>query len=125
MRAQAEDGDLILVRLVEVGELAAEFVLGNVGAARMQDVTVVFQERSVRKSNFLFAIAPNVDLKGNIYALRRPPQPLTRPSASYSEAHCGGTCESAGSPERQPWLRGCARRQKPPAAVDSRRSGGE
>lgn len=37
---QAEDGDLVLVALVQLGELGAEVVLGDIGAVRVEDVTV-------------------------------------------------------------------------------------
>lgn len=39
LRAEAEDGDLVLVGLVQTSELLAELVLGHVGAVRVQDVT--------------------------------------------------------------------------------------
>lgn len=39
LRAETEDGDLILVSLVEAGELLTEFILGNVGAVGVEDVT--------------------------------------------------------------------------------------
>lgn len=41
LRTEAEDVHLILVGLVEVGELLAEFILGDVGAVGVEDVTVV------------------------------------------------------------------------------------
>lgn len=37
---QAEDGDLVLVALVQLRELGAELVLGDIGAVRVEDVTV-------------------------------------------------------------------------------------
>lgn len=37
--AQAEDGALVLVGLVEASDLLAELLLGDVGAAGVQDVT--------------------------------------------------------------------------------------
>lgn len=39
LRTEAEDGDLVLVGLVQVGELAAELILGDVGAVGVEDVT--------------------------------------------------------------------------------------
>lgn len=36
---ETEDGDLVLVGLVETGELLAELILGDVGAAGVEDVT--------------------------------------------------------------------------------------
>ena len=114
MRAQTEDGDLILIRLVEIGELLAEFFFGDVGAARMQDVTVVPEEKkTVRRSISrlqkqlripVFQVSSAEKDENRLWITRR----LTQPSASCSEAHCGGTCESARLPERQPCLRGCA-----------------
>lgn len=46
VRAQTEDGDLFLVGLVKIAELLAEFVLGDVGAAGVQDVTVERYKKS-------------------------------------------------------------------------------
>lgn len=37
--AETEDGDLVLVGLVELGELGAELILGDVGAVRVEDIT--------------------------------------------------------------------------------------
>lgn len=39
LRAEAEDGDLVLVGLVETGELVAELILGDVGTVGVEDVT--------------------------------------------------------------------------------------
>lgn len=39
LRTEAKDGDLVLVGLVQVGELAAELILGDVGAVGVEDVT--------------------------------------------------------------------------------------
>jgi len=38
--AETEDGDGLLVALVELGELGAEVFLGDIGALRVEDVTV-------------------------------------------------------------------------------------
>jgi hypothetical protein len=38
--AETEDGDLVLVRLVQLGELGAELILGDVGTVGVEDVTV-------------------------------------------------------------------------------------
>ena len=38
--AETEDGDLVLVGLVQLGELLAELILGDVRAVGVQDVTV-------------------------------------------------------------------------------------
>lgn len=40
---EAEDGHLVLGGLVELGELLAELILGNVGARWVEDVTVAMQ----------------------------------------------------------------------------------
>lgn len=40
LRTEAEDGDLVLVGLVQVGELAAELILGDVGTVGVKDVPV-------------------------------------------------------------------------------------
>lgn len=39
LRTETEDGDLVLVGLVEGGELVAELILGNVGTVGVEDVT--------------------------------------------------------------------------------------
>ena len=46
---EAEDGDLVLVGFVELGEFVAEFVFGDVGAVRVEDVTEL---ESVSKAFF-------------------------------------------------------------------------
>lgn len=38
LRAEAEDGHLVFVGLVQVGDLVAEFVFGDVGAVGVEDV---------------------------------------------------------------------------------------
>ena len=43
--AEAKDGDLVLGGLVESGQLLAELVLGDVGAAGVQDITVEASQR--------------------------------------------------------------------------------
>ena len=40
LRAKPEAGDLVFVGFVELGELLAEFVFGDVGAVGVEDVTV-------------------------------------------------------------------------------------
>ena len=37
---EAEDGDILLLSLVELAELATEFVLGDVGAVGVEDIAV-------------------------------------------------------------------------------------
>lgn len=37
---ETEDVDLVLVGLVHLGELATEFILGDVGAVGVEDITV-------------------------------------------------------------------------------------
>lgn len=39
--AETEDGDLVLVGLVELGELLTELVLGDVGTVGVEDITVL------------------------------------------------------------------------------------
>lgn len=41
VRLETEDGDIVLLRLVELGELAAEFVLGHVGSVGVEHVAGV------------------------------------------------------------------------------------
>jgi hypothetical protein len=45
LSSQTENIDLILVGLVEFGELGSEFVLGDVGAVGVEDITVILLER--------------------------------------------------------------------------------
>lgn len=45
--AETEDGDLVLVGLVQVGQLLAELILGDVGAVGVEDVTGKKKEMSV------------------------------------------------------------------------------
>ena len=40
LRAETEAGDLVFVGFVELGELLAEFVFGDVGAVGVEDVAV-------------------------------------------------------------------------------------
>lgn len=44
LRAETEDGHLVLVGLIEAGELLAELVLGDVGARWVEDVTVEMEK---------------------------------------------------------------------------------
>ena len=37
--AEPEDGDLVLVGLVQVGQLLTELILGDVGAVGVEDIT--------------------------------------------------------------------------------------
>jgi hypothetical protein len=41
LRPEAEDGDLVLFGLVQLSELGAELVLGDVGAVGVKDVAAV------------------------------------------------------------------------------------
>lgn len=50
--AETEDGDLILLGLVHGGQLVTELVLGDVGAAGVQDVTGGRQKMLVGKFHF-------------------------------------------------------------------------
>lgn len=45
--AETEDGDLVLVGLVQVGQLVTELILGDVGAVGVEDVPK-FVEKNVR-----------------------------------------------------------------------------
>lgn len=38
LRTETEDGDLVLVGLVEVGQLVTELILGDVGAVGVEDI---------------------------------------------------------------------------------------
>lgn len=49
--AQTEDGDLVLLGLVQATELLAELILGDVGAVGVEDVT-----RGKKQSAFLFEV---------------------------------------------------------------------
>lgn len=45
--AQAKDLDLLLLGLVQAGELLAELGLGDVGTAGVEDVTICIEEKEV------------------------------------------------------------------------------
>lgn len=45
--AETEAGYLVFVGFVELGELLTEFVFGDVGAVRVEDVTVVWNDQSL------------------------------------------------------------------------------
>lgn len=47
LRAEPEDGHLVLVGLVQVGQLLAELILGDVGAVGVEDVPVKKKIRSL------------------------------------------------------------------------------
>ena len=47
---QTENVDLVLVGLVHFGELASEFILGDVGTVGVEDITISIQLES--QSNF-------------------------------------------------------------------------
>jgi hypothetical protein len=69
--AETEDGDLVLVGLVELGELGAELILGDVGTVGVEDV----------------AVCP-LDL--HLYILHRDRRPaLTQPSGGGRGGGCG------------------------------------
>lgn len=53
--AETEDGDLVLVGLVELGELLAELILGDVGTVGVEDITVR-KERSPSQYNCAISI---------------------------------------------------------------------
>lgn len=44
LRAEAENGDLVLVGLVELGESVTELVLGDVGAVGVEDIPISRQK---------------------------------------------------------------------------------
>ena len=46
LSSQTENIDLILVGLVEFGELASEFFLGDVGTVGVEDITAILLESS-------------------------------------------------------------------------------
>lgn len=78
LRAETEDGHLVLVGLVEAGELLAELVLGDVGARWVEDVTVEMEKFllvSVRCASRRF--------------LRSRGSVRTRPSACGPAVGCG------------------------------------
>ena len=47
LRAETEDGDGLLGLLVQLRELLAEFILGDVGAVGVEDVTVTIEDVSL------------------------------------------------------------------------------
>lgn len=64
--AEAEDGDLVRVGLVELGQLLAKLGLGDVGTVRVEDIPV--KQQFVRKflSYTLFSLSSN-DIQTNVY----------------------------------------------------------
>lgn len=58
LRTETEDGDLVLVGLVQVGELVAELVLGDVGAVGVEDIPVGKENQSSACRLFLCWFAP-------------------------------------------------------------------
>lgn len=69
---EAEDGDLVLGRLVKFGELAAELILGDVGAVWVKDI-------AVERSSLAWRWHPGYSSAGG----------LTRPSACGRGEGCG------------------------------------
>lgn len=49
LRAEAENGDLVLVGLVEVGKLVAELILGDVRAVGVEDIPARRERSCVRR----------------------------------------------------------------------------
>jgi hypothetical protein len=57
--AETKDGNLVLVGLVELRELGAELVLGDVGAVGVEDITV--QEGRKRKALVSLGVDLNIE----------------------------------------------------------------
>lgn len=55
---ETEDGDLVLVGLVQVGELVAELVLGDVGAVGVEDIPVCRISASAVVMQKFFVVLP-------------------------------------------------------------------
>ncbi len=60
--AEAEDGNLVLVGLVQVGKLLTELVLGDVGAVGVQDVPIISHQYPV----------PTRSLRAFVQSIRNP-----------------------------------------------------
>jgi hypothetical protein len=54
LSSQTENIDLILVGLVEFGELGSEFVLGDVCAVRVEDITAILLERHTQSQSLVY-----------------------------------------------------------------------
>lgn len=71
--AEAEDGNLVLVGLVQVGKLLTELVLGDVGAVGVQDVPIISHQypvptRSLRV--FVHKIRNSISSSSNFSSVR-------------------------------------------------------
>jgi hypothetical protein len=60
--AEAEDGNLVLVGLVQVGELLTELIFGDVGAVGVQDVPIISHQYPVELDRF---VRLNVDISNS------------------------------------------------------------
>lgn len=53
LSAETENGDLVLVGLVEVGKLITELILGDIGAVGVEDIPILIK-RNLLDECFLF-----------------------------------------------------------------------
>lgn len=98
LRTETEDGDLVLGGAVEAGELLAEFVLGDVGAVGVEDITVIIRIRFCSqidrtKSASSSLTYPQNDIKDKNRLLQARQGTMTgrptRPSVSGQAEGCG------------------------------------
>ena len=62
LRAETENRDLVLVGLVEVGQLIAELILGDVGAVGVEDIPVLIRQLDRRFFSSSIMHAARVDV---------------------------------------------------------------
>ena len=62
LRAETENRDLVLVGLVEVGQLIAELILGDVGAVGVEDIPVLRRQLDRRFFSSSIMHAARVDV---------------------------------------------------------------
>lgn len=66
VRPETEDGDIVLLGLVELGELATEFVLGDVGAVGVENVAGVGCQKQMPFPIRLITAAADADLHDHL-----------------------------------------------------------
>lgn len=90
--AETEDGDLVLVGLVELGELVAELILGDVGAVGVEDVTVGENDGQYCRSLGPMKRVPRWPAMNEGWMLRKSlnPPPMPPPSLEFFISFLGG-----------------------------------
>jgi len=76
--AETEDGDLVLLGLVEAGELVAELILGDVGAVGVEDVPAKRQSAHTQLLLcFAPSIIPTIQAQPSNFAISRSPPSIS------------------------------------------------